>query len=189
MQIKQLVLVIILILSLIGFLMPSIFAAEVKTDGLGARDVSIEATNSIRVDNPGILQTNPFYFVKEWGRGIYRVFTFNPISKLQYDFQVVTDKAAELKRLEEIGVADKINLRAAVLNYSDSLKPLGARLRSADIKAADILDDLISKTSKQEQLLEELKSRHSDLKSDIDTAKSYLDQILEVAFEKLDGAR
>ncbi len=190
MKIKQVVLVIILILSLIGFLMPSLFAAEIQVEASGANNVVAESAFSIRADNPGILQTNPFYFVKEWKRGIARAFTFNPVSKLQYDLQVTIDKAAELKRLEEIGLADDDNLRHALSNYGNSLKALEVRLQSADVRGADtsrmneFLSDLMSGVSKQVQFLEQLESQHPELGSDIESNQVYLDRILEAAIAK-----
>lgn len=192
MKIRQLVLIVILILSLISFLAPSLFAAEIKQDGkmgdFDENNAQIQAIYSIPAENPGILQTNPFYFVKEWRRGIHRVFIFNPIAKLQYDFQVSADKSAELKRLEEIGVVDGIKLRAALSNYADSLKFLAPRLRALDISGVsgksqwtEILSDFTSQALKQEQLLEELKSRQAGLKTYVEATQAHLFQIVEVA--------
>ena len=182
MKIKQVVIVIILIASLIGSIIPALFAAEIPTSDAHARAVSIESVSAIRADNPGILQTNPFYFVKEWSRGIHRVFAFSPVAKLQFDFKVATDKAAELKRLEEIGMADVDGLRAAISDYGDSLKPLSARLLSVDMSAnSEILAKLVLQTSTQANFLEELKSRHAELVIDIETAQSYLRAIEEAS--------
>lgn len=38
--------------------------------------------SDLGVDNVGTLPTSNFYFLKQWGRGIERLFTFNAVSKL-----------------------------------------------------------------------------------------------------------
>src|SRR3989338_4474120 len=60
--------------------------------GVQAQEIT---TADLGVDNPGMLPTNPFYFVKEWGRGIKMIFTFNKVSKAEYALKVVNQKAAE----------------------------------------------------------------------------------------------
>src|SRR3989338_1352335 len=53
------------------------------------------------VPDPGVLPTSPFYFVKEWRRGITRLFTFNPIKKAELELTILNEKAAEAQEVEE----------------------------------------------------------------------------------------
>ena len=43
--------------------------------------VEIITSDDLGVFDPGILPTSRWYFFKEWGRGIQRVFTFNAVAK------------------------------------------------------------------------------------------------------------
>ncbi|MHB9019714.1 MAG: DUF5667 domain-containing protein, partial [Minisyncoccota bacterium] len=52
--------------------------------------------------DPGMLPTNPFYFFKEFGRNIQRVFTFDPVSRVELEVKITNEKAAEAKKIQEI---------------------------------------------------------------------------------------
>jgi hypothetical protein len=38
------------------------------------------------------LPTSPFYFLKEWGRGIRMFFTFDPIKKSELEIKISDEK-------------------------------------------------------------------------------------------------
>ncbi|MCH8244478.1 hypothetical protein IIB97_01160, partial [Patescibacteria group bacterium] len=37
----------------------------------------------LEIEDPGLLPTSPFYFFKEWGRGVQSFFTFNSVAKVE----------------------------------------------------------------------------------------------------------
>jgi len=61
-------------------------------------DASVEevTTEDLGISDPGLLPTNPFYFLKEWGRGVRQLFAFNPIKKAELELRFTNEKAAEL---------------------------------------------------------------------------------------------
>ena len=48
----------------------------IKNSGSGGSGSGITVTE-LGVENPGTLPTSRFYFLKEWGRGLARLFYFN----------------------------------------------------------------------------------------------------------------
>lgn len=86
-------------------------------------DVPVTETVTLEdlgVSEPGILPTNPFYFIKEWGRGVRSFFTFNRIAKAELELRIANEKAAELKKVQETRPDDIRGLDKAMLNYQKS---------------------------------------------------------------------
>ena len=66
--------------------------------GLEGEDESITASG-LGVDTVGTLPTSPFYFLKQWGRGFTRLFTFGSIAKAQLELNITNQIAAELQEV------------------------------------------------------------------------------------------
>jgi hypothetical protein len=105
-------------------------SASVKEgDSLILKSVQEEAVRleDLGVENPGILQTNPFYFMKTFRRTTLRAFKLSAVLKAEFELIVLNEKAAELKRLEEI-IPDNsealIKASNAYLESLDQLQPL-----------------------------------------------------------------
>jgi hypothetical protein len=52
-------------------------------------------------DNVRILPHSPFYFLKEWTRGIQRIFTLNPTTKVELELKIKSEKIKELSAVIE----------------------------------------------------------------------------------------
>src|SRR3989344_2096576 len=63
--------------------------------GLEGEDESITASD-LGVDTVGPLPTSPFYFLKEWKRGITRLFSFDSLAKAQLELDITNQIAAEV---------------------------------------------------------------------------------------------
>jgi hypothetical protein len=93
------------------------------------------------VDNVGRLPTSSFYFLKEWGRGIDRLFTWRASSRVKLELEitnqiaaellevikVVTDDNTEKESLTKVGQGQLI-LDNALKNFINSQERLNARL-------------------------------------------------------------
>lgn len=96
---------------------------------------------------PHLLPGNPFYFLKEWQRGLKQAFTFDAVKKTELELEFVNEKAAELKRLEEVAPEREEALRRALSNYEQSQDRLKSRLDSLkETSENPNVDKLIEKT-------------------------------------------
>jgi len=101
--------------------------------------------------NVGILPTSPFYFLKEWGRGIKMFFTFNPVSKAELELKISDEKIAELAAVSEKDPQNEKAVEKSLANYEASREKLAKRLMSLeDTSNNPNLDKLIDKIFEQE---------------------------------------
>src|SRR3989338_2011521 len=149
-------------------------------------------TAELGVERPGLLPTNPFYFMKEWARGVRRKFTTGAVNKAEYELQVSTEKAAELKRLEEVKSDARAIARAAE-NYAENMQRLTERLktisaRSENPKVDKLMDSLVERTLVHQQLLGELKAKYGEVKDDIEAVQKTVDEVLKEVPRTIDSA-
>lgn len=73
---------------------------------------------------PGVLPSNPFYFLKKWRRNIRRTLTFGSLETARLELKILNEQAAEISKLTEILPDDFYNLEKAVDGYLSSLKKI-----------------------------------------------------------------
>ncbi|MDP2650634.1 MAG: DUF5667 domain-containing protein, partial [bacterium] len=86
--------------SLVVVLVPVVLAhAEGEDEASSTAPVAGDeiTISDLGVEKTGILPTNPFYFIKEWGRGAQLLFASDPVRKTELELRFVNEKAAELK--------------------------------------------------------------------------------------------
>lgn len=125
----------------------------------------------------GLLPSNPFYFVKEWTRSVKRALTFDQLKKIEFELDIINEKAAEFNKLASL-TPDKAGVIAdAVANYEltldvflghiTQLKEIGAvtsidkylsRLLDLSLKHAELLSDLAANFPNDAALAGQLKS-------------------------------
>ena len=146
-------------------------------------------TSDLGVPDPGTLPTSPFYFFKEWGRGIQRLFTFNSIAKAELELRISNEKAAEAKKIEETKPNDENAIYRALENYQKAHERLQARLESLKETSQNpnvdrLLERLAEKTVQHEKLFEELEEKHESAKSIIQNIRAKIAQTVGDAAEK-----
>jgi HEPN domain-containing protein len=100
---------------------------------------------------PKLLPTSPFYFLKEWGRGIRMFFTFDPIAKAELELKIANEKAAELAAIVEKEPQNEKAIEKALSNYQKSRERLSKRLESLkETSQNPNVDRLLSKVIDQE---------------------------------------
>jgi hypothetical protein len=155
----------ILITTILGFL----FFTQIS---LGQENIPVTENKDIgRYVNAGelnILPTSPFYFLKEWGRGIRLFFTFDPAKKVELELKFSDEKLAEAlkvinQKCSEDKSCDEKSLEKALNNYLESQKRLATRLEK--IENNPNIDNLISKITEKtilhQVLFDELIASHS----------------------------
>jgi len=132
--------------------------------GLEGEDESITASG-LGVDTVGTLPTSPFYFLKQWGRGFTRLFTFGSIAKAQLELNITNQIAAELQEVAKTSsTINYTGLERALKNYTDAQERLNFRITTINgtsniVDAAKLLEDVDEKTAKHVELLQKLAER------------------------------
>jgi len=165
----------------------------------GAQEAISTATEitakDLGVENPGILPTSPFYFLKNIKRAAQRVFTLDPVKKADLELNIVNEQAAEIKKLEEVA-PERVNAIArAADNYQQDMERLKQRLESIqetsqnpniDKLAEKIADNFI----KHQQLFSELKSKfenNEEVKVKLEAAQEKVGEAVAKVPEKFDN--
>ena len=177
----------ILILSLVAG--GTVYAAE--EDDSVINDEEVITIEDLGESNPRILPTSTFYFLKEWGRGIQRAITFSSIGKARLELKFTNEKAAELKRVDELQGDEEGAITTAIDNYQDAVQRLRVRLdaigdTSENPNVDRLLDSLTERAMRHNQLFEELKEKHEDIRERFELAQSYIDEAIRPISEKFD---
>ncbi len=98
------------------------------------------------VENPGLLPTNPFYFLKSLRRSTQRALTVSAIKKADLELDILSQKAGEIKRLQEVLDGGDENVKAATVPYRESLENLALNLQAIkETGKSPAVDQLLSK--------------------------------------------
>lgn len=118
--------------------------------GAAAFPSVVKAVSSadLGVVNPGVLPSNPFYFLKKWKRDIKRAFTFGPVDQSRLELNILNERAAEIIRLAKIFPKDSAIIELASKKYLDNLINLPLEKETASLATVKMLKHL--------QLFEEL---------------------------------
>ncbi|MDO8429930.1 MAG: DUF5667 domain-containing protein [bacterium] len=149
------------------------------------------------IENSGLLPTNPFYFFKEWGRGVERLFTFNSVSKVELELRISDEKASEAKKVQELKPDDSAGIRRAIKNYQNSQERLKIKLgelatTSQNPNLDRLLENITERSLKHAQIFSELDkklSENPELKNAISGAKNSIESIVAVAAQKEDPSK
>lgn len=134
-------------------------AADINNDSVTAEDLGIS--------QPLVLPTNPFYFLKEFKRGVQKTFTFGSIKKLDFELKVANEKITELKKLEEIVSENPAAVEKALDNYQSNFDSLSERIKEMEYDSQNerlnkFISDFTDNGLKHLELFFELKEKVSD---------------------------
>ncbi len=168
-------------------------SAEVTGLSLMAQAETV-TIQDLGIEDPGLLPTNPFYFFKEWRRSFNRLMTRDPLAKAELELQIVNEKAAELKRVEELDGGNEGSIEKAIRNYRDNQERLKERLSALEDSSQNpnvdrLLSDLADRAVKHEKLFDVLGEKFSDrkeIKDLTESAKGLLEQATAEAAKKDD---
>lgn len=157
--------------------------------GVGLAQGSID----LGVESVGLLPPNPFYFIKEWGRGFRSLFAKN-IKRAELELIVLNEKAAELQKLEEITSGNIESLITAAATYRESADSLKERLSqiketSVNPNVDRLLSSLADRTLRHLYLFEQLQSKfatEADLQAALENLHNALAAVLAGVPARLD---
>ena len=183
---------------LVGSLASSAVFAATDSSAINAKsnNESVSSSN-LGIENPGILPTNPFYFIKEWSRGIRRVFTFNPIAKVKLELQITNEKAAEAKKVEQVSPNNVEAMNKALGNYQESQSHLKDKLEalketSQNPEIDKLLSQAVDQAVKHEAVFNEIVKKfenHQDIKNSVEETNKKIEETTVVAATKDDPTK
>ena len=116
------------------------------------------------VSEPKILPDNPFYFLKNWVRGIQNVLTFNPIKKAELRLRIANEKLMEVKKIAQ-KTKDPETIKKATENYQQEVEKIKNQVEKIKEKAKDnplvesFLDKFIHQQILHQKLLQKLETQ------------------------------
>jgi len=156
----------------ISFLAMTLFVGGVAIAQNDTNVDEVEQAESVtladlEVEDTGILPTSPFYFFKEWGRGVQSFFTFNAVGKVELEAKFANEKAAELKKVEEEDSDNETGIARALLNFQRAQEKVALRLdrlkeTSENPNVDRLIEKIVEKSILHEKLLQEVVARHED---------------------------
>lgn len=139
-----------------------------------------DSSNDAVMENPGLLPTNPFYFIKSWFRTAQRAVILNPIRKAELELDILNEKLAEISRLYDILDRDSEAIRDAISLYNESLVRFQSYVNAIKDKSRD------SQTSKLLDKALEIIVRHYAIFNGLENRSNFrVRESLEQAQDKL----
>ncbi|MDO8442793.1 MAG: DUF333 domain-containing protein [bacterium] len=187
----------IVLFSLVGFMIAGVVFGQTATDTVALDVQAVQqaesvTTSDLGVSNPGLLPTNPFYFFKEFGRNVQRVFTFNPVAKAQLEVKIANEKVAEAKKIQEIAPNDNNAIAKGVVNYQAAQERVRSSLESLQTTASTtpgfeiLMNSVATDVVSHQKVLDEIGSKASDsvdVKNAVDSAKLKIDESAATAIQ------
>jgi len=140
---------------------------------LGKNTKGTITISDLDIDNVGTLPTSRFYFLKQWGRSVERLFAFSSVVKAQVELKIANKIAAETLVLEEKSPNDTEAFKKALENYTKSQERLNEQLsklseKSENPNIAELLKKVDEKTAKHVALFNQITQNHNDDEQDED---------------------
>ena len=140
-------------------------AAKGVIQGIGTGGAGSIVVSDLGITDVGTLPTSTWYFLKEWRRGLERLFTFGSVKKAELELHITNEKAAEVLTIQEEEPDDVETLAKAMGNYADATERLEARLAkltdtSENPNVAALLEKLNEQTLKHAVLFNQLAERY-----------------------------
>lgn len=124
-------------------------------------DEDIQPEN-LEVSEPRLLPDSPFYFLKNWARGIRSVFTLNPIKKAELRMRFANEKLIEAKKVVQ-KTKDPRMIKKAVENYQKELEQVVIdkirKKAKEDPQVEKFLDKFIHQQTLHQKLLQRLENQ------------------------------
>lgn len=153
-------------------------AVLAQTDVMEAVNLDEDVqSEDLGISDPRLLPDSPFYFLKNWNRGIQDFFTFNPVKKAELKMKFANEKLMELKKIV-LKTSDPEIIKKATENYQQEVEKIKGRVEKIKEKAKDnpkvesFLDKFLDQQTLHQKLLQRLEN-----------------QVPAEAFEKIKTAR
>ena len=137
---------------------------DLKAEEMADIDEDI-SPEDLGVSDPTILPNSPFYFLKNWGRGVRSFFTFGAVKKAELKLRFVNEKLIEARKMAFENVAEG-EILGALDSYSEELEKIREwveeeRISNEDPRIDHFLEKFVDGSLKQQKLLDKIESKLS----------------------------
>lgn len=132
-------------------------AAEEETIEEAIQDEIVTA-EELEVSEPTLLTDSPFYFLKNWRRGVQSALTFNKAKKAELRARFANEKLLEAEKLAE-KTSDQSVIEKAMENYeaeAERVKSIAESINKDDPNAERFLNKLSDFQLKRQKLMDRL---------------------------------
>jgi len=160
---------------LLSFIILFTFGFAIAQEEAPAVEVSPEVIEMINLDEniqpedleikePSLLPDSPFYFLKNWARGVRLFFTFDPVRKVDLRLKFADEKIVEAKKLAEKKASSE-KIKKAIENYEKEIEKIKERSEKFEIKAKEkpdldkFLDKYVAHQALHHRLLQKLETQ------------------------------
>lgn len=146
-----------------GQMQAQIVSTETEAEQLAAQAVSEDEAINLETDletgDPSLLPDSPFYFIKNWTRGIQSFFTFDKAKKAELKLKFSSEKMAEAQKLFEKNKMEKAveAVRSSNADMERAKEVLGQMENNS--QADKILEKMAQKTISHQKFFDVLQSR------------------------------
>lgn len=168
------------ILIIIGLLINFNVLAQ-NEDIIVDEDITAE---DLGVSEQKTLPDSPFYFIKNFWRGVRTALTFNPVKKAELRLRFANEKLIEAKKLAEKTNKEEF-VGKAVERYQKEMEKIKIKVETFKEKAADnpkiesFLSRFINTAIKQQVLMEKLEEKISHNPKALEKIETAKEQVLE----------
>ena len=163
----------------------TIVIGTLLTPGIGIVSAA-ENADYPAVESAGILPTNPFYFVKKFGWNMRRLFTFDPIKRLDLELEIVEQNVAEIKKLEDINLDSNRSIEKAAVAYEGNLDRLQITLDEIKANGGNpelekTVSNIIEQGLKHQEVFNRLKGKHESMRNRLEGVQLRLRDVVSAA--------
>lgn len=117
----------------------------------------------LNLKEPTLLPDNPFYFLKNWSRGIQSLFTFDKVKNAELKQKFADERLLELKKLVENNAKSEV-IQKATENYKKELEKIKNEVEKIKDKADTnpTVDKFLDKFTNQQILHEKILEKLED---------------------------
>jgi len=145
---------------------PALAQEEITAEETAATEEIIEevtqdeavTAEELEVSEPTLLPDSPFYFLKNWRRGVQSVLTLNKVKKAELRARFANEKLMEAEKLAE-KTGDQSVIEKAMENYeaeTEKVKTAAESINKNDKNAERLLDKLADFQLKRQKLMDRL---------------------------------
>ncbi len=143
-----------------------VFAQDESIEAVAiTEEVEAEITaEDLGVKEPTLLPDSPFYFLKEWNRGIGNFFTFNPVKKAERRLAQANERLVEAQKLaeeegnEEIAVLAMEKYEKAIEKTSERIEILREKEKDNE-KFQNLVDKFAQDGLLQDRFINKIQKR------------------------------
>jgi len=162
-KIFLLIFVLVFAIGLISLAQETLPTEETIVEEAVALDEDVQPQD-LGVSEPKILPDNPFYFLKNWARGIQDLVTINPVKKAELRMKFANEKLMEAKKIVQ-KTQDPEIIKKATENYQQEVERVKNQIEKIKEKAKEnpqvesFLDKFIRQQILHQKLLQKLETQ------------------------------